>query len=82
MFTVGYIGVDCSLSSSVAPNITAVRSGPVCDARGPDRCRFVLLYLTGFSLVRTFTCKFVRWTDYASFSVILVIQIDLVLVFI
>ena len=56
---VGYIGVDCSLDASLPPVIIGLRTGPVCDVRGPNPCTFISIFLTQFTFIHTFTCRFV-----------------------
>ena len=56
----GYLGVDCSVPVSSPPVITGIRTGPVCDVRGPNPCTFVSLFLTQFTFLETFSSRFVR----------------------
>ena len=58
----GFLGVDCSVNAALTPVITGIRTGPVCDARGPNPCTFISLFLTQFTFIDTFTCRFVRMT--------------------
>ena len=43
--------------------LTGVRTGPVCDARGPNPCTFVLILVTQFSFIETSSCRFVSITQ-------------------
>ena len=60
---VGFLGVDCSIDASLPPVITGTRTGPVCDARGPNPCIFVSIFVTNFAFIDTFSCRFVRMTS-------------------
>jgi len=58
-YAVGYIGVDCSLDASLPPVIIGLRTGPVCDVRGPNPCTFISIFLAQFTFIDTFSCRFV-----------------------
>jgi len=59
---VGSLGFDCSINASLPPLIIGSRRSPVCDARGPNPCLFVSLFLANFAFLDTFSCRFVRMT--------------------
>jgi len=40
--------------------ISGIRTGPVCDARGPGGCAFISLFVSQFTFTDKFTCQFVR----------------------
>ena len=56
----GYFGYDCSLDVLFPPVITGLRSGPVCDARGPHPCNFVIIIVSGVHFSASLVCRFVR----------------------
>ena len=59
---VGFLGVDCSIDAALPPVITEVRTGSLCDVRGQNPCTFISIFLTQFSFISTFSCRFVRIT--------------------
>jgi len=56
----GYFGFDCSLDVVFPPVITGIRTRPVCDARGPQPCTFVILIVSGVHFSASLVCRFVR----------------------
>jgi len=61
-FVAGLLGEDCSVNASLPPVIIGSRTSPVCDARGPNPCTFVSLFLSNFAFIETFSSRFVRMT--------------------
>jgi len=58
----GFLGVDCAVNAALPPVITGIRTGSVCDARGQNPCTFISIFLTQFTFLETFSCRFVRMT--------------------
>jgi len=58
----GFLGVDCSVDAALPPVIGGIRTGPVCDIRGPNPCTFISIFLTQFAFIDTFSCRFVCTT--------------------
>ena len=55
----GYFGYDCSLDVLFPPVISELPR-PVCDARGPQPCTFVILIVSGVHFSASLVCRFVR----------------------
>jgi len=62
-FVSGFIGVDCSISTTQAPVITGIRNGPTCDLHGIQPCTFVSLFVQSFTLSGLATARFVSTNE-------------------